>query len=84
MNNLYRLIEKFVVEYLPTEKGYSKNTALSYYSTIKQYLDFYSCKASRKGIGVLDFNRDKVREYLAYIENRGCAVSTRNQKLIAH
>lgn len=83
MNDLYRLIEKFVVEYLPTEKGCSKNTVLSYYSTIKQYLDFCGCQTSKKDSEIFDFNRNKVGEYLAYIEASGCAVSTRNQKLMA-
>lgn len=80
MNDLYRLIEKFILEYLPTEKGYSQNTVLSYYSTIKQYLDFF---ISRKDIGILDFNRDNIGEFLAHVENKGCTISTRNQKLAA-
>lgn len=83
MNDLYKLIEKFILEYLPTEKGCSKNTALSYYSTIKQYLEFHGCHISRNDIGILDFNRDNIGKFLEHMESKGCTVSTRNQKLMA-
>ena len=83
MNDLYKLIEKFILEYLPTEKGCSKNTALSYYTTIKQYLEFYSYRNSRNDIRILDFSRNNVGEFLAHIESKGCTASTRNQKLTA-
>ncbi len=83
MNDLYRLIEKFVLEFLPTEKGCSKNTVLSYYSTIKQYLDFYDYRVSRNDINILDFSRKNIGEFLTHIESKGCAISTRNQKLMA-
>ena len=82
MNSLYELIEKYVVEYLPKERGYSVNTSLSYYTSLSQYLHFCGYNTERN-ISILDFTPEKVTAFLDHIEDEGCAITTRNQRLAA-
>ena len=71
MKNLYELLEDYVLKYLPGERGYSKNTAVSYYTSIRQFIEYMKADSSVKqeDITVYDFNRKNVGNYLLHIED---------------
>lgn len=85
MKNLYELLENFILIYLPKERGYSKNTALSYYTSIKQFLKYIVdiLHKNQDEITALDFNRTNINSFLNYIENNGKSITTRNQRQAA-
>ena len=76
----------FLARFLPGELGASKNTVLSYRDTFTLFLKY--CK-SLKNILPENMTLDKltkelVESFLAWIEEeRGCGISTRNQRLAA-
>lgn len=82
MKELYELLESYMLVYLPLERGYSKNTVLSYYTSVKQFLSFLEQEQKlKRSVSVLDFNMDNVSKYLLYIERQGKSITTRNQRL---
>lgn len=85
MKKFYELLEDFILEYLPKERGYSKNTALSYYTSIKQFLKYIEDILHKKQeeINVADFNRNNISSFLNYIEDNGKSITTRNQRQAA-
>ncbi|APZ96357.1 tyrosine-type recombinase/integrase [Fuerstiella marisgermanici] len=82
--NLSPWVRQFLVDYLPVERNLARNTQKSYRDTLQQLLPF-AAKRSRKRIDRLqieDLSRTNVLEFLSYLEEeRGCSVSTRNQRL---
>lgn len=82
-NDLYKLLEDYILKYIPLEKGYSKNTAITYYTSIKQYLDFLEIELSKKNksISILDFDKENILLFLGNLENKGNSISTRNNRL---
>lgn len=76
----------FLIQYLPGEKGASKNTIASYRDTFILFLGFLK---DMKGIPAdrltLDMvTKDLVVEYLNWTENkRQCSTATRNVRLAA-
>ena len=82
MKNLYELLKDYILKYLPAERGYSKNTVLSYYTGIKQFIEYLKNELPMKQetITVYDFGRKNVGNYLLYLEENGNSVSTRNQR----
>ena len=79
-------MSKFLTSYLPGEAGVSPNTVLSYRDTFLLLLKY--CKASENVLPenmTLDMiTRELVLSFLSWLENeRGCSVSTRNQRLTA-
>ncbi|MBR0419206.1 MAG: tyrosine-type recombinase/integrase [Erysipelotrichaceae bacterium] len=82
MKNLYELLEDYILKYLPLERGYSKNTVVSYYTSIKQFIEYLKKDLSIKqeNITVYDFGRKNVGNYLLHIEENGNSISTRNQR----
>lgn len=82
MKNMYELLKDYILRYLPAERGYSKNTVLSYYTSFKQYIEYLKNELSMKqeDITVYDFGRKNVSNYLLYLEENGNSVSTRNQR----
>lgn len=85
MKKLYELLEDFILEYLPKERGYSKNTALSYYTSIKQFLKHIEdiLQKKQEEVNVADFNRNNISSFLNYIEDNGKSITTRNQRQAA-
>lgn len=79
-------LECYLVTYLPTAKGLSPATIVSYKATFRILMDFmYSVKgvpADKIDFNLLD---DKlIVEFLDWLESaRGCSVATRNQRLSA-
>ncbi len=79
-------IKRFLLEYLPTDRNFSRNTQHSYRDTLRLLLIFTSATLHRKPdeLLVADIRTDLVREFLRHIEDkRKCSVSTRNQRLAA-
>lgn len=83
--DLFNLFENYILTYLPKERGYSQNTVLSYYSTLKQFIKYLveikNIKQSK--MAVYDFNRKNINDFLLFVENSGSSISTRNQKQTA-
>ena len=82
------LIDKFINVHLPKYRGCSKHTIKSYETAICQFLSWVSdiggsISQESKSVGVLDFNRNQITEWLYFIEERGCCAATRNQRLAA-
>lgn len=79
-------LEYYLGTYLPTAKGLSRATIVSYKATFRMLMDFMY---SEKGIPAdkVDFNMLDDRliiEFLDWLESaRGCGVATRNQRLSA-
>ena len=79
------LVTSFLTDYLPLQRGYSKNTILSYKDTLKLFLRFLS---EAKGISpnsfyMKDFKRDLVIGFLEWYRQKGASISTANQRLAA-
>lgn len=79
-------IRRFLIEYLITERNFSRNTQQSYRDTFVLLLPFIA-KKQRKKIDELDIEQitpELVRSFLQYLEDsRHCKVATRNQRLSA-
>lgn len=79
-------LTSFLGKYLPGQKNLSPHTIASYATTFK--LLFIFCE-DKQGIKTeqlnMDFMRhDLITDYLDWLESdRGCSVSTRNQRLVA-
>jgi len=83
-NDLYKLLEDFLVKYLPKERGYSNLTVGSYYTGIKQFLSYYSNKNNIKlnEITFYYFTFENISEFLNYLEDElKNSISTRNQRM---
>ena len=77
---------KFLTRYLPGEAGVSPNTVLSYRDTFLLLLKY--CKAHEnvlpENMSLDMLTRELVLSFLSWLEGeRGCSVSTRNQRLTA-
>jgi site-specific recombinase XerD len=79
----YPLLEQFLCIYLPKQKGCSEHTIMSYYTAVCQFVIWLSNTADIKKskISVFDFSKEQVLCWLSSIEDNGCSVSTRNQRL---
>lgn len=79
------LISKFLTDFLPLQRNYSKNTILSYRDALKLLIVFIT---EEKSIRLADFtmkrfDRDFIIEFLSWLRDRGSGVSTANQRLAA-
>jgi len=81
--SFYPLLEEFLCIYLPMERGYSPNTILSYYTSICQFTSWFSVNSSidKQKITIFDFTKEHILRWLDNIEENGCSISTRNQRL---
>lgn len=86
MNDFFRFVRDFLLDYLPNRKGCSENTILSYKGALNLFVTFMK---DEKGITPISLklesvNTDVISEFLNWLENvRGCSASTRNQRLMA-
>lgn len=79
-------LTKFLGKYLPGEKNASHHTIQSYSVTFKLLLYFFEqTKAiTPERLSMEDLTHDTIVDFLNWIEStRNCAVSTRNQRLVA-
>lgn len=86
MNDFFKCVRDFLLNYLPKQKGASDNTILSYKMALNLFVTFMK---DVKGIAPVSLtfeaiNSEMVKEFLEWIENtRGCSVTTHNQRLTA-
>lgn len=76
----------YLSKYLPGKAGISRNTILSYRDTFSLLLRFCSEDKAMtiEKIALKTLTRDLINEFLTWLETqRGCTVSTRNQRLAA-
>ena len=77
-------IKRFLLEYLPTDRNFARNTQHSYRDALRLFVIFASTTLRRKPDELLveDLGADLVRKFMRHIEeNRKCSVATRNQRL---
>jgi integrase/recombinase XerD len=79
-------VRRFLLEHLINERNLSRGTQRSYRDTLALLVPFVARK-TRKGVEELDvvhISADLVKLFLLDLEDsRGCAISTRNQRLAA-
>jgi site-specific recombinase XerD len=79
-------LSSYLTMYLPGQVGLSENTVMAYRDTFKLVLLFAEEKRNLKAekLTFKDFNADFVVDFLSWLEQeRGCSISTRNQRLAA-
>lgn len=85
-DTLFKLIRSFLTIYLPKQKCYSLNTTKSYKETLNLLLDYLQTEKQipLSQISFDHLNAATICSFLDWLqENRGCGVSTRNQRLTA-
>ena len=81
-----RLMTSYLSSYLPLQRNVSQNTITSYCDTFRLLLTFLRDEKAMniERLRIRDFSPGLIREYLSWLEhNRGCGISTRNQRLAA-
>ena len=76
-------IRRFLLEHLVAERNLALNTQKSYRDMLMKLLP-YLAEKSAKSIDRLiinDLSAQNVRLFLSHLEESGCSVSTRNQRL---
>lgn len=85
MNDFFKAIRNYLIEYLPKQRCYSKNTIKSYRQALNlmvEYLRIHKSLPLSK-INFELFDREIMLGYLDWLESeRGCSASTRNQRLM--
>ncbi len=79
-------VRRFLLEHLINERNLSRGTQRSYRDTLTLLIPFVARKACKSvdELDVVDVSADLVRMFLLHLEeSRGCAISTRNQRLAA-
>jgi integrase/recombinase XerD len=78
-------VRRFLLEHLINERNLSRGTQRSYRDTLTLLIPFVARKTHRSidELDVLHVSADSVRMFLLHLESRGCAISTRNQRLAA-
>lgn len=79
------LVTGFLTDYLPLQRGYSKNTILSYRDTLKLLLRYISMEKgiSLRAFQTKDFHRGLIIEFLEWYRKNGASSSAANQRLAA-
>lgn len=79
-------LRRFLMEHMVSERNLARNTQRSYRDTLRLLLPAIARRA-RKPVDrliVTDLSADRLRQFLSDLEEkRGCAISTRNQRLAA-
>ncbi len=79
-------VRRFLLEHLVSKRNLSRNTQRSYRDTLRLLLPFVTRRARKPidRLAVTDVSADRVRQFLGELEEkRGCAITTRNQRLAA-
>ena len=79
-------LTNFLAKYLPGIRGRGVNTIKSYRDTFSLYLKYFrdECNVKPELVALNVITPESVAAFLMWLENsRGCAVSTRNQRLAA-
>jgi site-specific recombinase XerD len=86
MNDFFTTIRRFLAEYLPSQRCCSPNTIRSYRQALNLFVTYLR---TARGLAITDISfssidRHVVMEFLDWLEHeRGCAATTRNQRLMA-
>ena len=86
MTDFATLLSCFLTEYLPVQKGASIQTISSYRDTFKLLLRYMrdEKKVQPEKVKLALLDREVITAFLKWLESeRGCGVSTRNQRLAA-
>lgn len=84
--NFSKYITSFLSSYLPGLRNVSKNTIVSYCDTFRLLLKYCRdfLKIPLEKLSLNDVNVDMITTFLKWLEeDRGCSISTRNQRLAA-
>jgi integrase/recombinase XerD len=79
-------VRRFLMEHLPDDRNLSRNTQQSYRDALRLLIVFAAGTVRKKADRLLlaDIDADLVRVFLRHLEEeRGCTISTRNQRLAA-
>jgi site-specific recombinase XerD len=79
-------IKCFLLEYLPMDRNFARNTQHSYRDALRLFVIFSSevLRTKPDGLLVQDLSADLIRKFMRHIEEkRKCSVATRNQRLAA-
>src|SRR5271167_1390005 len=79
-------VRRFLTEHLVSERNLARNTQRSYRDTLRLLLPAIARRARKPidRLAVTDVTADRVRQFLNELEEkRGCAITTRNQRLAA-
>ena len=82
----YRIVREFLTVYLPKQRGASLNTVKSYKDALNLFIDYTSVSQSLplSEICFGHISGDLAENFLMWLEEeRGCRVSSRNQRLAA-
>jgi len=85
MNDFFKTVRSFVMEYLPKQRCYSENTIKSYRAALNLLVEYLRVerKLSVTQIDFSVFNRELILGFLEWLEAyRHCSVSSRNQRLM--
>jgi site-specific recombinase XerD len=85
MNDFFKTVRSFILEYLPKQRCYSENTMKSYRIALNLLVEYMRTdrKLTVQQINFTAFNRDVILGFLDWLEaNRHCSVSSRNQRLM--
>ena len=77
-------IKRFLLEYLPGDRNFARNTQQSYRDALRLLVVFASTTLHRKPDELLveDIGADLLRKFMRHLEEtRKCSTSTRNQRL---
>lgn len=78
-------LKRYLQEYMPAIRNLSRNTITSYRDAIRQLLEYIVSRGrSLESINIEDISEALVVDFLLHLEtNKGCSISTRNQRLAA-
>jgi integrase/recombinase XerD len=79
-------VRRFLMEHMVSERNLARNTPRSYRDTVRLLLPAIARRARKPvdRLTVTDLSADRLRQFLSELEEkRGCAISTRNQRLAA-
>lgn len=78
-------VSRFLTVYLGGERGLSENTFVSYNYTFQLLIPFLHDKVKKaiNKMSMEEFTSDNIKAFLTALEEKGCSISTRNQRLAA-
>jgi len=79
-------VRRFLMEHIVSERNLARNTQQSYRDTLRLLLPAIARRAHTAvdRLSVIHLSADRLRQFLSELEEkRGCAISTRNQRLAA-
>ncbi len=85
MNEFFRMIRSYLLEYLPSQRCFGENTIRSYRQALNLFVRYLrsECELSIEEIRFEAINRETILGFLDWLEAvRNCSTSTRNHRLM--